>query len=177
MLIYTTFQSILGRDANSQMTPINVLVVSDCIENLTRLKSLLHVALPAGQYMQNLAELLAPGKGVPEIIVIDIGAEYLAYALREVRTCVTLQDTPIFVRAERFVAACGEKSPHQSLGNSNWNANLLGGKSAAASICTKYRAVSGLDMDLVQLLSQQGQERNNLCLDLSASLSGVHLAR
>lgn len=177
MLIYTTFQSILGRDPNSQMTPINVLVVSDCIENLTRLKSLLHVALPAGQYVQNLAELTALGKGVPEIIVIDIGTEYLAYALREVRTSSSLQDTPIFVRAERFVAACGERSSAQSLASSSINTTSLGRESVVTAICTKYRAVSGLDVDLVQLLSQQGQKRNNSYLGLSTAFSGLHPAR
>lgn len=158
MLTYATVQAARNSEVGAQSPPVQVLIVSDWIENLPRLRSFLHLAHQTISYAQNVAELTPLGQNFYDFVIVDVGPEYIAYALRELRTSVQLQDTAVFVRTERFSQTFESTSIYaKALNVPELNAERTAKDFLTTSVFTKYRAMAGPDRDLLKLLLQRTQ--------------------
>ncbi|HEX4951576.1 MAG TPA: hypothetical protein VFZ34_33270 [Blastocatellia bacterium] len=159
MLMYLTAQSSTAHDAPGETASIKVLLVSDWIENLARLKSRLRLTTYEVTYVQPVEALNQAGQNVYDFVVVDVGPEHLAYALREIRACTQLQNASLLVRAERLAEAFNLALVNSKcLGRLGSETECLGHDFPMASVLTKYRALPSLDVELAKLLSVRAQE-------------------
>jgi hypothetical protein len=97
--------------------------------------------------MQNAEELNRACQGSYDFVVVDVGLEHIVYALREIRADQRLQNTSVFVRAERLVKEL-----------------------EMTSVFAKYRARPCLDLELMELVPARLQEKDTVGLPLIRSL-------
>lgn len=173
MLTYATAQSALGDDSKGGKASIKVLLVSDWIENLARVKSLLRLTQHEVTYAQSAEELNHACLDFYDVVVIDVGLEHIVYALREIRASEPLQTTPVLVRAERFAQAFEMTSVFAKYrAMSELDPEGLAKEFAITSVFTKYRAMPGLDAELAKLVSSRALEKSTTLLRGSSSLLG-----
>ena len=161
MLTYATAQSALGDDSTGGIASINVLLVSDWIENLARVKSLLRLSQHEVTYAQTAEELNHACQDFYDFIVVDVGLELIVYALHELRASESLQNTPLLVRAERFAQAFERTSvfaKYRAL--SELDSEGLAKEFGMTSVFTKYRAMLGRDTELAKLVSSRALEKS-----------------
>lgn len=130
MLIYATAQSAAEGNSNDGTESVTVLLVSDWIENLARLKSLLRLSQHMVTYAQTIEELNHSCQDFYDFVVVDVGSEHIVYALHEIRASEQLLNTSVLVRAERL-----EKEFEKT------------------SVFAKYRAMPCLDLELMKLVT------------------------
>lgn len=161
MLTYVTTQSVSDHDSNDRTTPLKVLLVSDWIENLARVKSLLRLSHHKITYAQTAEELNYACQDSYDFVVIDVGPEHIVYALRELRASECLQNTPVFVRVERFTQAFEMTSVFaKTRALKELEAEALTREFAMTSVFTKYRAMPGLDIELAKMVSARVWEND-----------------
>lgn len=161
MLTYVTAQSALGADSKGGVASIKVLLVSDWIENLARVQSLLRLSQHEVTYAQTAEELNQACQDFYDFVVIDVGLEHIVYALHELRASESLQNMPLLVRAERFAQAFEMTSvfaKYRAL--SELDSEGLAKEFAMASVFSKYRAMPGLDTELAKLVSSRALEKS-----------------
>ena len=134
MLTYVTAQSALGDASKGGIASIKVLLVSDCLENLARVKSLLRLSQHEVTYAQTAEELNHACRDFYDFVVIDVGQEHIVDALREIRAIEQLQNTSVLVRAERLMEEY--------------------------VMLSKYRAMPCSDFELMRLVTARTQEKN-----------------
>jgi CheY-like chemotaxis protein len=139
MLTYAVPQSVSDCNSNGGRAPVKVLLVSDWIENLPRVKSALRLAQHQVTYAQTAADLNRACQDFYDFVVVDVGPEHIVYALRELRASAQLQNSPVLVRAERLAQAF-----------------------ELTSVFAKYRAMPGLDVELAKLVSACAQEKRSV---------------
>lgn len=160
MLTYAVTQSTADGDSNGASAPVKVLLVSDWIENLPRVKSVLRLGQHQITYAQTAADLNRACQDFYDFVVVDVGPEHIVYALRELRASAQLQDTPVLVRAERLAQAFELTSvfaKHRAL--PGLDSERLSQEFAMASMFSKYRAMPGLDVELAKLVLTRAQEK------------------
>lgn len=163
MLTYATAQSVANGEFNGGAAPIKVLLVSDWAENLARVKSCLRLSHHKIVYAQTAEELNLACHDLYDFVVIDVGPEHIAYALRELRANTQLQNIPILVRAERFAPAFEATSVFaKSRALPELDSERLAKEFAMTSIFTKYRAMPGLDTELARLVSSRTKDKERL---------------
>ena len=144
MLIYATAQTALEGNSNDGTESVTVLLVSDWIENLARLKSLLRLSPHVVTYSQTNEELNHLCQDFYDFVVVDLGPEHIVDALREIRAAEQLQNTSVLVRAERMVEEY--------------------------AMLAKYRAMPCADFELMRLLTARSQVKNVARFHLTSSL-------
>ncbi len=169
MLTYASAQAVSELD--SQATSIKVLVVSDWIENLARVKSMLRLSHHQVTYAQTAEALNQSCQGFYDFVVVDVGPEHIVYALRELRVSQPLQNTPVLVRAERLAQAFEMTSVlAKSRTLPELDAERLAQEFALTSVFAKYRAMPGLDAELAKLVALRALEKSRTPLRGSRSL-------
>jgi hypothetical protein len=160
MLTYAVTQSDSEGASKGGSAPVKVLLVSDWIENLPRVKSALRLAQHHITYAQTAADLNRACRDFYDFVVVDVGPEHIVYALRELRASTQLHDTPVLVRAERLAQAFELTSVFAKYrAMPGLDSERLAQEFAMASMFAKYRAMPGLDVQLAKLVSVRAQEK------------------
>ena len=160
MLTYAIAQSASDGDSNNGASSVKILLVSDWIENLARVKALLRLFHHEITYAQSAEELSYACQDLYDFVVIDVGPEHIVYALRELRASARLQNTPVLVRAERFAQAFDLAS----VALPELDSERLAREFAMTSVFTKYRAMPGLDAELARLVCSLAQQKEGALL-------------
>ncbi len=161
MLTYAVTQSASEGDSNDAVSPVKVLLVSDWIENLARVKSVLRLAQHQVTYAQTAAELNRACQDSYDFVVVDVGPEHIVYALHELRASAQLQNIPVLVRAERLAQAFEMTSVFAKYrAQPALDSERLAQEFAMSSVFSKYRAMPGLDSELAKLVSARAPENH-----------------
>lgn len=157
MLTYASAQLIEHHNAADPRSSVNVLLVSDWIENLARLRSVFRLS---PQHFACVTELHQICQEPFDFVVTDVGPEYMAYALRAIRAHSTLRDTPLLVRSERLAHAFATTSVFaKNRAMPEMDSERLAQEYVMTSVLAKYRAMPGLDGELMRLILKQSAEK------------------
>jgi CheY-like chemotaxis protein len=155
-----TTQGAQRSDSDDGTSSVKVLLVSDCIENFPRLKTLLRLSPHAVTYVPNVEALPRACQDFYDLIVVDVGPEHLVAALREIRASAQLENASVLVRTERLTQAFERTSVFaKSRAILALDSEQLAQEFALTSVFTKYRALPGLDTELARLVSARMREK------------------